>query len=85
MYPPADQALMVKKFTAAMAKMAVLGFDPSTLVDCSEVIPTPSPAKSNVAVLPAGFTLDDIEASCKTTPFPTISTTPGSITSVAPV
>ena len=43
MHPPADQALMVKKFTAAMAKMAVLGFDPSTLVDCSEVIPIPKP------------------------------------------
>ncbi|KAH9942326.1 heme peroxidase [Epithele typhae] len=73
-----DQQLMLTKFTAAMAKMAVLGFDPSTLVDCSE-------AESNVAVLPAGFTLDDIETSCSSTPFPSLATTPGPIGSVAPV
>ena len=80
-----NQQLMVQKFTAAMQTMAILGNDPSTLVDCSEVIPTPSAAKSNVGVLPAGFTLSDIEASCQSTPFPSLATTPGPVTSVAPV
>ena len=74
--PIADQDLMVREFTKVMAKMAVLGQDPRRLTDCSEVIPVPKPAKSQVAHLPAGKTLKDIEASCKT-PFPTIKADPG--------
>ncbi|KAI0743820.1 heme peroxidase [Daedaleopsis nitida] len=80
-----DQASMVAKFAAAMAKMAVLGQNPKQLVDCSEVIPVPSKAASQVAHLPAGKTLDDIEGSCQATPFPTISADSGPETSVAPV
>ncbi|KAI0745458.1 manganese peroxidase isozyme precursor [Earliella scabrosa] len=80
-----DQSSMVAKFTAAMAKMAVIGQDPSLLVDCSEVIPVPSKATSQVAHLPAGKTLDDIEASCDITPFPTIEADAGPETSVPPV
>ena len=68
-----------------MAKMTVLGNDVSTLTDCSEVIPVPKPAPSNVAHLPAGKSLHDIQASCKETPFPSISTLPGPETSVPPV
>ncbi len=68
---------MVAKFTAAMAKMAVLGQDPKTLVDCSEVIPVPAKALTQVAHLPAGKNLADIEAACQATPFPTISADPG--------
>ena len=75
--PTANQDLMVRKFTKVMAKMAVLGQDPRRLTDCSEVIPVPKPAKSQVAHLPAGKTLKDIEASCKKTPFPTIKANPG--------
>ncbi|PIL34186.1 hypothetical protein GSI_03897 [Ganoderma sinense ZZ0214-1] len=80
-----DQTSMVSKFTAAMAKMAVLGQDPKTLIDCSEVIPTPAVATSQTAHLPAGKNLTDIEASCNTTPFPTISADPGPETSIPPV
>ncbi|KAL4245328.1 Peroxidase [Abortiporus biennis] len=77
--------LMVSKFEAVMAKLAVLGQNPRKLVDCSEVIPVPSVAKSKSAVLPAGKTLKDIEHSCRATPFPVISAAPGPATSVAPV
>ncbi|RPD63886.1 manganese peroxidase isozyme precursor [Lentinus tigrinus ALCF2SS1-6] len=80
-----DQSSMVSKFTAAMAKMAVLGQDTNTLVDCSEVIPVPSKALSQVAHLPAGKSLSDVEGSCQATPFPTISADPGPATTVAPV
>lgn len=73
---------MVSRFESAMAKMAVLGHNPRSLVDCSEVIPVPKAAKSNVAVLPAGKTLKDIEQSCKSTPFPSIKALPGPETSV---
>ncbi|KAI0752530.1 versatile peroxidase VPS1 [Daedaleopsis nitida] len=67
-----NQKLMVQRFTKAMAKMSTLGNDVRTLTDCSEVIPVPKPAASNVAHLPAGKTLKDIQAACKATPFPTI-------------
>ena len=67
-----------------MAKMTVLGNDVSTLTDCSEVIPVPKPAKSNVAHLPAGKTLKDIQGSC-IIPFPHLTADPGPETSVAPV
>ena len=53
---------MVSKFEAVMAKMAILGHDARSLVDCSEVIPVPSVSKSSAAKLPAGKTLADIEA-----------------------
>ena len=68
---------MVTKFTAAMAKMAVLGQDVRTLVDCSEVIPIPAAAASQAAHLPAGKSLADVEGACQATPFPAISADPG--------
>lgn len=46
-----------------MAKLAVLGQNVDALTDCSEVIPVPSVAQSNVGTLPAGKTLQDIEVS----------------------
>lgn len=76
---------MVQKFTTAMAKMAVLGHDVSTLTDCSDVIPQPKGGAQQVAVLPAGTSLDDIEASCSDTPFPSLDVVPGPATSIAPV
>lgn len=56
---------MVTKFEKAMAKLAVLGQNPRELTDCSEVIPVPKKALSNVATLPAGKTLKDIQASVR--------------------
>ena len=67
-----------------MAKMTVLGNNVRTLTDCSEVIPVPKPAASNVAHLPAGKTLKDIERAC-ILPFPRLTADPGPETSVAPV
>ena len=52
---------MVKKFEAVMSKLAVLGHDTRSLIDCSEVIPVPSTAKAQSAFLPAGKTLADIQ------------------------
>ena len=64
---------MVQKFATVMAKMAVLGQDASTLTDCSDVIPTSEAFDLTAAVLPAGTSLDDIEASCASTPFPSLA------------
>lgn len=51
---------MIAKFEKAMAKLAVVGHIPQALVDCSEVIPIPSTAKSQVAVFPAGKSNKDV-------------------------
>ena len=53
---------MRDSFTAAMAKLSVLGQKTSHLIDCSDVIPVPKPFTGK-AHLPAGYTLQDIEAS----------------------
>jgi cytochrome c peroxidase len=59
-----DEDYMVSSFKKQMAKLAVLGQDTAKLIDCSEVIPVPKPRKRK-AHLPAGTSLDDIEASVR--------------------
>ncbi|KAH9927954.1 fungal versatile peroxidase from pleurotus Eryngii [Epithele typhae] len=80
-----NQARMVQKFTAAMAKLAVLGQDVSRLTDCSDVIPQAKKGAPASAVLPAGTSPDDVEVWCTATPFPTLAVAPGPQTSIAPV
>ncbi|KAH9056569.1 manganese peroxidase 1 [Lactarius vividus] len=79
-----QEGLMRTAFAAVMAKLSVLGQNTKNLVDCSDVIPIPKPFTGS-AHLPAGSTLQDIEASCKLFPFPTLKADPGPATSVAPV
>lgn len=54
-----DQTRMQTQFKAAMSKLELLG-QPSTLVDCSDVVPVPAPFKGQ-AVFPATFNRGDIE------------------------
>ncbi|OJT05068.1 Versatile peroxidase VPL1 [Trametes pubescens] len=72
----ADRANMLQKFEQTVLKLSLLGFDKTTLTDCSDVIPI---ATGTVAdpFLPAGKTMVDIEAACASTPFPTLSAQPG--------
>ena len=79
-----NQDKLQSAFKAAFRRMTVLGNDESTLVDCSELVPTPPPPASN-AHFPAGLSNADIEQACADTPFPTLPTDPGPATSVAPV
>ncbi|KAI0342745.1 short manganese peroxidase [Trametopsis cervina] len=72
-------------FKAAFKKLAVLGHNPSDMVDCSDVIPVPPILKNPAAHFPAGLSNADIEQACASTPFPTLPTDPGPVTSVAPV
>ncbi|KAL7281055.1 hypothetical protein ACG7TL_004357 [Trametes sanguinea] len=80
----ADRANMLQKFEQTVLKLSLLGFDQSTLTDCSDVIPT---ATGTVAdpFLPAGKSMSDIEAACSATPFPSLSAVPGPETSIPPV
>ncbi|KAJ3492267.1 hypothetical protein NLI96_g116 [Meripilus lineatus] len=79
-----NQAKLQNAFKASMAKLAVLGQNVDDLVDCSDVIPIPKPL-NEAATFPAGLTHNDVEQACATTPFPTLATDPGPVTSVAPV
>ncbi|TFK86882.1 class II peroxidase [Polyporus arcularius HHB13444] len=79
-----NQAKLQSAFAAAFRKMTILGHDEGSLVDCSDVVPTP-PAPASQAHLPAGLTHNDVEQACASTPFPTLPTDPGPATSVAPV
>ena len=56
---------MVSAFEAVMAKMAILGQDPATLIDCSDVIPTPAAVTLPSPTLPAGKSLADVEAAVR--------------------
>ncbi|TFK33106.1 manganese peroxidase isozyme precursor [Crucibulum laeve] len=73
--------LMVSRFRAAMSKLATLGQFRLLMTDCSDVIPVPKPLLK-ATTLPAGKTNADIEASCKSTPFPILSADPGPSTAV---
>ena len=64
---------MVAKFEAVMAKMAVLGHNPNTLIDCSEVVPVPKPAVNKPASFPATKGPQDLELTCKTKKFPSLT------------
>ena len=77
-----EQEFMAASFGAAVAKLAILGNKREDLIDCSDVVPTP-PAPASTAHLPAGLTHNDVEQACASTPFPTLPTDPGPVTTVA--
>ncbi|TFY67230.1 hypothetical protein EVG20_g4017 [Dentipellis fragilis] len=79
-----EQAKMTSAFKSAMAKLAVVGHNVRNMVDCSEVIPQTKPVTGK-AHFPAGLSHADIEQACASTPFPTLPTDPGPVTSVAAV
>jgi len=82
-----NQDGMAKAFADAMAKLAVVGQDPGSMVDCSEVIPEPKPlpAANCHSTFPPGFTNADVDQACVLTPFPYLPTDPGPVTPIAPV
>ncbi|KAJ7352148.1 manganese peroxidase 5 [Mycena albidolilacea] len=79
-----NQAKLQSSFRAAMAKMAVIGQNTKTMIDCSDVIPVPKPVVGKPH-LPAGKTMKDIEQACASAPFPALTADPGPQTSVPAV
>ncbi|KAH9176562.1 manganese peroxidase 1 [Lactarius sanguifluus] len=71
-------------FEVEMLKLSVLGHDISTLTDCSDVIPVPAPVVGTEH-LPAGSSMQDVQASCSLFAFPTLTADAGPATSVAAV
>ena len=72
----ANRANMLARFQQVMKKLSTLGFDQSTLTDCSDVIPVPTGTVRD-PFLPAGKSMSDIEAACSATPFPTLTADSG--------
>ncbi|KAF7797208.1 hypothetical protein EIP86_008400 [Pleurotus ostreatoroseus] len=79
-----DQAKLQNRFQFIFEAMGQLGTDPTTLIDCSDVLPVPPPLP-NAPHFPAGITMNDVEQACAETPFPTLPTDPGPATAVAAV
>ncbi|KAL5532323.1 GP1_5 [Sanghuangporus sanghuang] len=74
---------MRSAFAAALTKMMLLGQDQSQLVDCTEVIPQ-SPSHNPAPFFPGNATINDVDAACTQTPFPTLPQNPA-VTSVATI
>lgn len=68
-----NQNYMMQAFADAMAKMAVIGHDKSTLIDCSEAVPDPQPPVNKATTYPAQKSFADIEQVCPS-PFPSLAT-----------
>ncbi|KAI0076585.1 manganese peroxidase 3 [Panus rudis PR-1116 ss-1] len=79
-----NQSKLQSAFKSAMAKLATLGQNPRSLIDCSDVIPVPKPVTGR-AHFPAGLNRNNVDQACRATPFPTLPTDPGPVTSVPPV
>lgn len=79
-----SHSTLMQKFETVMSKLAVLGQNTNDLIDCSEVIPQPKGSPS-AAHFPAGKSIQDVDASCRQTPFPRLPTAPGPKTSLQPV
>ena len=56
---------MVTKFEAVMKKLATLGQNPRALTDCSDIIPVPKTVQLPPPTLPAGKSLQDVEAAVR--------------------
>jgi len=79
-----NQNLMRARFSAAMTKLSLLGQAGNRLIECTEAIPLAGNV-NKATTFPAGKTRADIEQSCATSAFPTLSTDPGPATTVARV
>ncbi|EMD37363.1 fungal class II heme-containing peroxidase [Gelatoporia subvermispora B] len=79
-----QQDFMSQSFGAAMAKLAVLGQNTANLVDCSAVVPAATPSSGNPATFPATTSPDDLELTCTTETFPSLSVDPGAVETLIP-
>jgi len=78
-----EQEKMSSAFQAAMAKLAVIGQNAASLIDCTEVIPQPVPASGKPATFPATTSPSDLQLSCDAV-FPSLSTDAGPTETIIP-
>ncbi|KLO10400.1 manganese peroxidase 3 [Schizopora paradoxa] len=76
-----NQELMQSEFAAVMAKVAVVGQDKSSMIDCSEAVPMPVPPVNKATSFPAGTGPEILQLVCNS-PFPSLTTDPGQPTTI---
>ncbi|KAF8579969.1 class II peroxidase [Ramaria rubella] len=79
-----EQEKMASAFKAAMAKLAVNGQDTTNFINCTEVLPPPTPAVNKPATFPATKTRQDVQQACLVSPFPSLPTDPGAQETIIP-
>ncbi|GJJ15781.1 hypothetical protein Clacol_010059 [Clathrus columnatus] len=79
-----NQKHMSNSFVAAMAKLAVTGQGTRRLIDCSEVLPPPTPPVNKPATFPATKSRQDVQQACLGVPFPHLSTDHGAQETIIP-
>ncbi|OCH88866.1 manganese-dependent peroxidase [Obba rivulosa] len=79
-----EQDFMSSSFKAAMSKLAILGSNRSDLIDCSAVVPTPKPAVDKPASFPATTGPQDLELTCDSDAFPSLTVDPGAQETLIP-
>ncbi|KAJ7094788.1 manganese peroxidase [Mycena epipterygia] len=79
-----EQDLMTTSFKAAMAKLAILGHNRADLIDCSDVVPATVKTPVKPASFPATKSAADLQLSCNSTPFPSLTADPGSQETLIP-
>lgn len=68
-----EQDFMASSFKAAMSKMAILGHNRADLIDCSDVVPATVGAVTKPASFPASTSPDDLELTCTSSAFPSLT------------
>ncbi|KIP10306.1 fungal class II heme-containing peroxidase [Phlebiopsis gigantea 11061_1 CR5-6] len=79
-----EQEFMASSFKAAMSKMAILGHSRSDLIDCSDVVPAPKSAVNAPASFPATTGPDDLELTCTSSQFPSLTIDVGATETLIP-
>ncbi|OCH84729.1 manganese peroxidase precursor [Obba rivulosa] len=79
-----QQEFMSSSFKAAMSKLAILGHNRASLIDCSDVVPIPKPAVNKPASFPATTGPKDLELTCKLERFPTLTVDHGATQTLIP-
>ncbi|EKM55986.1 uncharacterized protein PHACADRAFT_256980 [Phanerochaete carnosa HHB-10118-sp] len=79
-----QEDFMASSFKAAMSKLAILGHNREDLVDCSAVVPVPKPAVNKPASFPAGTSPEDLQLTCTTEKFPTLTIDAGAQQTLIP-
>ncbi|KAJ6554811.1 heme peroxidase [Mycena capillaripes] len=78
------QEFMASSFKAAMAKLAVLGHNRANLIDCSDVVPATVKTPVKPASFPATKSARDLELTCNSLPFPSLTTDRGAKETLIP-
>ncbi|KAJ7105855.1 manganese peroxidase [Mycena epipterygia] len=79
-----EQESMTTSFKAAMAKLAILGHNRADLIDCSDVVPPTVNTPVKPASFPSTKSAADLQLSCDTLAFPSLTTDAGAQETLIP-